>query len=55
MPSYDFECGKCGEQFTAQQTFRQHDQHRKPKCPKCGSKTAQQLIAASHVKTSKKS
>jgi putative FmdB family regulatory protein len=54
MPSYDFECRKCRRQFTAAQSFEQHD-HQKPKCPHCGSRDVRQLISEIHVKTSKKS
>jgi putative FmdB family regulatory protein len=55
MPYYEFECTQCGKKFTARETFKEHDEHRKEKCPKCGSKNVEQLIAAVGVKTSKKS
>lgn len=55
MPSYDFECEKCGKTFTVKQTFEEHDRSKRVKCPKCGSTKSRQLIAAVCAKTSKKS
>ena len=55
MPTYEYECEKCRHRFVKAQTFAEHDQHRKIKCPKCGSQIVQQLIASVHVKTAKKS
>lgn len=55
MPAYEFECAKCHQHFTVQQSLKQHDEHKKPKCPKCSSRSVQQLITSIHVKTSKKS
>ena len=55
MAMYEFECTKCGEEFTVKQTFAEHDQNKKPKCPQCGSVKVQQLIASVHVQTGKKS
>lgn len=55
MAYYDYECEKCGNRFTVKQTFDQHDQQPKPKCPECRSRKVRHLITALHVKTSKKS
>ena len=56
MAYYEFECEKCHKQFTVKQTFDEHDRQPKPKCPQCGSQQKiRQVIAAVHVKTSKKS
>ena len=54
MPYYEFECRRCGEKFTVQENFAEHNRHQE-KCPKCGSKQVEQLISSVHVKTSKKS
>lgn len=54
MPTYEYECTKCGKTFTAQQTVREHEQ-KKAKCPSCGSKKIEQLISPVYVKTSRKS
>jgi putative FmdB family regulatory protein len=55
MPSYEFECLKCGHRFELQQTFADHDKHKGEKCPKCGSQKVQQVITPAFVQTSKKS
>jgi putative FmdB family regulatory protein len=62
MPSYEYECGQCGRKFEAMQTFAEHDRHedhdrhRPLKCPKCGSRKVEQLVASSvFVITAKKS
>ena len=55
MAYYEFQCTNCRKHFTVKQTFAEHDRDPKPKCPKCGSRKVGQLIAAVHVKTSKKS
>jgi putative FmdB family regulatory protein len=55
MPSYEYECEKCGEKFTLKLTFEEHDQSKQVKCPKCGGQRAQRVIAAVFAKTSKKS
>jgi putative FmdB family regulatory protein len=55
MPVYEYDCKQCKRTFTEKQTFQEHDQHRKVKCPKCGSAAVQQLISPTFAKTSKKS
>lgn len=55
MPNYEFECEKCKATFTEKQTFAEHDEHKKVKCPKCGSTRVHQLISAAFAQTSKKS
>jgi putative FmdB family regulatory protein len=55
MPYYEFECTQCGKKFTEKETFKEHDEHRKEKCPKCGSKKVEQLITPVMAKTAKKS
>jgi putative FmdB family regulatory protein len=37
MPLYEFWCDKCGATFEAPQSIAEHDQHRKPECPRCHS------------------
>jgi putative FmdB family regulatory protein len=54
MPSYDYRCTACNKKFTAILSIKDHDAG-KVKCPKCGGKKAEQLIAAFQVKTSRKS
>jgi putative FmdB family regulatory protein len=55
MPSYDYECEKCGAQFTVKESFEEHDQPKHVKCPKCGSTRARQRIALVFAQTAKKS
>lgn len=54
MPVYEFECKKCSHRFTLEETISQHDKHQE-KCPKCGSKSIQNIISTVNVRTSKKS
>jgi putative FmdB family regulatory protein len=54
MAEYEFECRKCGKQFTIQETIKEHGEHHE-KCPKCGSKQIEQLVSTVFAKTSKKS
>lgn len=62
MPAYDYRCIACGHVFEVEQTYEEHDkdfdheQGRAVRCPGCGSKKLEHLIAPSvHVITSKKS
>ena len=54
MPNYDYRCLKCNKDFTSVLSVTSHDA-RKAKCPKCGGKKLEQLIASFMVKTSRKS
>ncbi len=55
MAYYEYECEKCGHIFTVKQSFEEHDQQPKPKCPQCQSRKVAQLIGSVHLKTGKKS
>ncbi len=55
MPTYEFQCEKCKKTFTERQTFQEHDERKKVKCPKCGGTAVRPVIAAAFAKTSKKS
>ena len=54
MPTYEFECKKCDNEFTLDESLSEHDRHVE-KCPHCGSKEVKQLISLVYAKTSKKS
>jgi putative FmdB family regulatory protein len=54
MPTYDYQCGKCGKRFSVVQRISEHT-GRAPACPKCRSRGARQLPAAFFAKTVKKS
>jgi putative FmdB family regulatory protein len=55
MPEYEYQCTKCGKQFTVEESMKQHEQHHQVKCPKCGSTKVEQRFSSVFVKTSKKS
>ncbi|HXG13309.1 MAG TPA: zinc ribbon domain-containing protein [Gemmataceae bacterium] len=61
MPYYEYECKGCGHHFETMQTFEEHqrhedhDSHQPLRCPKCGGKKLEQVIAPVFVITSKKS
>jgi putative FmdB family regulatory protein len=55
MPTYEFQCEQCKKTFTEKQTFAEHDEHKKVKCPKCRSTNVRQIISPAFAKTSKKS
>lgn len=45
MPTYDYECRKCGKKFSVTLSMSQHGKKR-VKCPKCqGTQTAQRVSA----------
>ena len=54
MPTYEFECNKCGHKFNVLESVSDHDKH-KERCPKCDAQDVKALISAVNVKTSKKS
>jgi putative FmdB family regulatory protein len=54
MPTYSFQCKKCGKRFQEILSFREYEEGKR-KCPKCGSKSLAQLVEGFYAKTSKKS
>jgi putative FmdB family regulatory protein len=52
MPTYQYECEKCGKVFAV---TRGIDAGAKPSCPKCSSKSVHQVLGAFYAKTIKKS
>jgi putative FmdB family regulatory protein len=55
MPTYAFECKKCGHRFDREESIAEHDKHRGKKCPKCKGTEIRALISSVSVKTAKKS
>jgi putative FmdB family regulatory protein len=55
MAVYEFQCSKCRKVFSAEQSFRDFDEGKKVKCPKCGSKAVTRMLSTVLVKTAKKS
>jgi putative FmdB family regulatory protein len=54
MPSYDYECQKCGHSFQRIERISDHGS-KKPRCPECKSPRVEQVFTSVFVKTSKKS
>ncbi len=54
MPTYEFECNKCGHKFNMLESISEHDKH-KEKCPKCDVQDVKALVSMVNVKTSRKS
>ena len=54
MPTYDYKCEDCHKSFIVVLTIGQHD-HKKVRCPKCGSTRVQQKVSSFFVVTSRKS
>lgn len=54
MPVYDYRCKKCGKKFSLTMSIAEHETKR-VKCPKCGSRSVEQQVAAFYAVTSKKS
>jgi putative FmdB family regulatory protein len=55
MPEYEFQCAKCGKQFTVEESIKEHGQAHTIKCPKCSSTKVDQRFSSVLVQTSKKS
>ena len=54
MPTYEYECGKCGHEFRLIMALEEHEK-KKVRCPKCKSEQVKRVIASIFVTTSKKS
>ena len=54
MPTYDYFCKKCNENFTVVLSVKEHDEG-KAECPKCRGKDLDQQVAHFMTKTSRKS
>ncbi|MBI4571878.1 MAG: zinc ribbon domain-containing protein [candidate division NC10 bacterium] len=54
MPTYDFRCGRCRKKYTLTMSISDRD-HKKVKCPKCGSVKAETIFSSFSAKTSRKS
>jgi putative FmdB family regulatory protein len=54
MPTYEFLCEKCGEEFTRTMSLSEFEAG-KPVCPKCGAVEVKQLMSHFIPKTSRKS
>lgn len=54
MPTYEFQCDKCGKKFTMVESISAHGRKR-PSCPKCKSAKVSQVFSPFYAKTVKKS
>jgi putative FmdB family regulatory protein len=54
MPTYEYRCDKCGEEFSVILTIGEHEAG-KLSCPKCKSRKLSQLLTGFHAITAKKS
>jgi len=46
MPTYDFECKKCGTQYEEMTAYDPKGKYTKVKCPDCGSKSKTKLATS---------
>ena len=54
MPTYDYECRKCGHSFQRIEKISEHAL-KKVRCPGCKSTRVEQVFKSVFVKTAKKS
>ena len=54
MPTYEYECKKCGNQFERSERISEHGSKR-VRCPECKSTSVRQMVSGVSVQTSKKS
>jgi putative FmdB family regulatory protein len=53
MPTYEYECKKCGHEFKLRMAVEEHA--KKVRCPKCKSQNVKHVMASIFVTTSRKS
>ncbi len=54
MPTYEYECGKCGHKFSLTIPLQEYPR-KKVRCVKCKSENVKRVVASVFVTTSKKS
>ncbi len=54
MPTYEYQCKKCGKKFDRVEHVTEHDAS-EPVCPECGSKHVIQVLGSFFAKTARKS
>lgn len=54
MSVYDYRCKKCGHEFEIHESIGQHEREPKPPCPKCQSKSVEQIPMVFQAVTAKK-
>jgi putative FmdB family regulatory protein len=54
MPTYEYRCEGCGENFEERESIAEHEAT-KPTCPKCGGDQVARVYSRLNVQTSRKS
>jgi putative FmdB family regulatory protein len=54
MPTYEYHCERCQEDFAVRMSITEHDQD-ETKCPKCEGAEVKQKYSTFYAKTSRKS
>lgn len=54
MAYYEFFCKECEATFTVHENIAQHEKHKHPKCPACGSRKTTQQVSTFFAKTASK-
>jgi putative FmdB family regulatory protein len=54
MPTYEYRCAECGEQFEKPEHIGEHEKSH-PQCPSCKSENVTQVFSSFFAKTSRKS
>jgi putative FmdB family regulatory protein len=54
MPTYEYRCRKCKRAFEAVMAMTEHEKHPRPSCPRCKSRSVEQLPAQFQAVTPKK-
>ena len=56
MPTYEFQCGRCGRMFEARMTMAAYSAGADTRCPACGDPKPRRLLTSTvHVLTSRAS
>jgi putative FmdB family regulatory protein len=55
VPTYDYRCRSCQEQFSKTESIADHSSGGTVACPKCRSDEVERVISASYPRTPRKS
>ena len=54
MPTYDYHCTKCGEDFSRRESMAEHGTA-SVRCPQCQSSEVERILSAAYPRTARKS
>ncbi len=54
MPTYEYQCKKCGAKFDRIEHVKEHDTS-EPACPECDNQDVEQVLGTFFAKTARKS